>query len=76
MTDGEYLKALISDNCISCGKHITIWDKVRRLFWAPVFCKYAVMWNVCCSRECYFKTLEQELELALTAIKDERRRNA
>lgn len=72
ITDGQYLRALVSDTCISCGKHITFWDKVRRITWAPVLSRYVILWKVCCSRECWFNILEEELELTLSEIRDEK----
>jgi hypothetical protein len=49
------------NKCVSCGCDITPWQRFKRLFWAPQFCPTSMVWQGCCSKNCWTKELEKQL---------------
>lgn len=66
----QYIKALSSGVCLSCGNVITNWQRIKRVFWGPIFCPTSMIWKVCCSQKCWGDLLEKQLK-ELTKETDE-----
>ena len=40
------------NTCFRCGKPLTWWVRLKRLFWAPWWCATSYVWRSCCSQKC------------------------
>lgn len=49
------------ETCANCGKTITKWDKLTRLFWTPWSRSVSIflLWKFCCSRKCWSAVLAE-----------------
>jgi len=61
-TKSDMVRSLVLGICIVCRRRVTLWDRIKRIVWAPITCRTSIFWEICCSKGCYREFLESEYE--------------